>query len=185
MAEITVTRKIIMNNKNAEGVWETLYPQTIAEQVITNADQRFVSDVKIAEWDAKASKAVATTSTDGLLSAADKTIIDGLTTRFDTTLQSAKTYADDAVAALVDSAPEAMNTLRELSEAITAHEDEYQGLLTVVGNKANATDVQTTVDGLNAAIALKANAADVKPTVVSQEEPVDIPNGGMWFQELV
>lgn len=185
MAEITVKRKIIMNNKNAEGVWETLYPQTIAEQIITDANHRFTTDVKIAEWDAKASNAVATTTTDGLLSAADKVIIDGLTTRFDTTLQSAKTYADEAVTALVDSAPEAMNTLRELAQAITDHEDAYQGLLTVVGGKANADDVQTKVDQLNTAIALKANAADVKPTVISQQEPVDIPNGGMWFQELV
>lgn len=185
MAEVVLTRKIVMQNKNSEGDWETLYPQTLAEQIITDANHRLVTDAKIAEWDAKASTSVATNASDGLMSSNDKTIIDGLTDRFATTLQGAKDYADTAVNALIDAAPEALNTLRELAEAITAHEDEYQGLLTVVGSKANATDVQNDFDAVNAALATKANAADVKPTVISPDEPTELPNGGIWYQELV
>ena len=40
-------------------------------------------------------------------------------------LQAAKDYADQEIAALVDSAPEALNTLRELAEAIDANKDVY------------------------------------------------------------
>ncbi|HDW7940009.1 TPA: phage tail protein, partial [Staphylococcus aureus] len=36
----------------------------------------------------------------------------------DTTLNDSKTYTDSKIAELVDSAPESMNTLRELAEAI-------------------------------------------------------------------
>ena len=41
------------------------------------------------------------------------------------TLQAAKDYADQEIAELVDSAPEALDTLRELAEAIGAHQDVY------------------------------------------------------------
>ena len=40
-------------------------------------------------------------------------------------LQAAKDYADQEIAALVDSAPEALDTLRELAEAINANKDIY------------------------------------------------------------
>ena len=40
-------------------------------------------------------------------------------------LADAKKHADDAITALVDSAPEAMNTLKELAEAIGANKDVY------------------------------------------------------------
>lgn len=41
------------------------------------------------------------------------------------TLQAAKDYADQEIADLVDSAPDALDTLRELAEAIGAHQDVY------------------------------------------------------------
>jgi chromosome segregation ATPase len=41
------------------------------------------------------------------------------------TLQAAKEYADQEIADLVDSAPETLDTLRELAEAIGAHQDVY------------------------------------------------------------
>lgn len=43
----------------------------------------------------------------------------------ETTLQSAKEYADQAITALVDSAPDAMNTLNELATAINANKGVY------------------------------------------------------------
>ena len=42
-----------------------------------------------------------------------------------TNLQAAKDYADQKITALVDSAPEAMNTLNELAEAIKGNKDVY------------------------------------------------------------
>ena len=41
--------------------------------------------------------------------------------------KDAKDYADEKIAALVDSAPEAMNTLNELAKAISDHGDVYEG----------------------------------------------------------
>ena len=54
-------------------------------------------------------------------------------------LVDAKAYTDQEVAALVDSAPEAMNTLNELAEAIKAHGTEYEAYVaTVAANIATA-----------------------------------------------
>ena len=44
-------------------------------------------------------------------------------------LANAKKYADDAVTALVDSAPDAMNTLNELAEAINANKGVYDAYI--------------------------------------------------------
>ena len=41
-------------------------------------------------------------------------------------LEDAQKYADDAITALVDSAPDAMNTLKELADAIKGNEDIYK-----------------------------------------------------------
>jgi hypothetical protein len=46
---------------------------------------------------------------------------------------------DEKVADLVNSAPEALNTLGELATALQNHEDAYDSLLEVVGKKADAT----------------------------------------------
>ena len=69
-------------------------------------------------------------------------------------LNDAKAHADKAVADLVDSAPETLNTLKELADALTEHEDEYESLLEVVGSKANAADVynKTEVDGIKTSL---------------------------------
>lgn len=50
------------------------------------------------------------------------------------------------IADLVDSAPEALDTLGELSEAIKQHEDAYDALLEVVGNKADKSEVNNIIN---------------------------------------
>ena len=69
-------------------------------------------------------------------------------------LADAKAHADKAVADLVNGAPEALDTLKELADAMTAHEDAYDSLLEVVGGKANSADVytKTDVDGIKSAL---------------------------------
>lgn len=54
-----------------------------------------------------------------------------------------KDYVDTSIANLVDSAPEALNTLGELATALESHEGAYDALLEVVGNKADKDDVFT------------------------------------------
>ena len=48
---------------------------------------------------------------------------------------------DTKIADLVDGAPEALDTLKELGDALNAHEDAYNSLLEVVGNKADTNHV--------------------------------------------
>lgn len=64
-------------------------------------------------------------------------------------LSEAKGYTDTKVAELVNSAPEALDTLGELATALNNHEDAYDALLETVGSKANSADVYTKgeVDG--------------------------------------
>ena len=62
-------------------------------------------------------------------------------------LASAKSYADTAIANLVNSAPETLDTLGELATAIQAHESEYDALLQTVGSKAKKTTQTATVLG--------------------------------------
>ncbi len=52
------------------------------------------------------------------------------------------------IANLVNSAPETLDTLGELAAAINNHEDSYDALLEVVGNKANKTEIPTKVSQL-------------------------------------
>ena len=52
-------------------------------------------------------------------------------------LEDAKKYADQQITALVDSAPEAMDTLRELAEEITNHQDVYDAYVAEVAEMLN------------------------------------------------
>ena len=63
--------------------------------------------------------------------------LDGVTSNLQTQINNAKAYTDTQIAALVNSAPEALNTLGELATALETHEDAYDALLTTVGNKVD------------------------------------------------
>lgn len=75
---------------------------------------------------------------DGLQSALDAK---ASTTSVETALTTAKAYTDTAVASLVDSAPETLNTLGELAEALQENEDVTDALNTAIGTKANDSEV--------------------------------------------
>ena len=60
----------------------------------------------------------------------------------DFTGYATETYVDNKVADLVNSAPEALNTLGELATALANHEDAYDALLETVGSKATAEDLE-------------------------------------------
>jgi hypothetical protein len=106
---------------------------------------------------------------------ADTTNIHGIA---DTSALATKTYADNAastaVAAVVNSAPEALNTLKELADALTADESAAATLSTLVGTKAPiASPTFTgTVSGITKAmVGLSSvdNTADTaKPVSTSQ-----------------
>ena len=54
-----------------------------------------------------------------------------------------KAYADTQIANLVNSAPETMDTLKEVADAITENKDVITALNSAIGNKANASDLTT------------------------------------------
>lgn len=51
-----------------------------------------------------------------------------------------KAYTDTQIANLVDSAPDTMNTLKELSDAISEHQDVTDALNAAIGNKVDKVD---------------------------------------------
>lgn len=55
-----------------------------------------------------------------------------------------KQYVDEAIAALVADAPEALDTLKELADAITENESVVEAINTAIGNKADKTAVTYT-----------------------------------------
>ena len=67
----------------------------------------------------------------------------------DLTGYATEQYVDKKVADLVDSAPEALNTLGELAEAMGEHEDAYDALLETVGQKATREEVKDLEKALN------------------------------------
>lgn len=56
-------------------------------------------------------------------------------------LTDAKSYADKKVAALVNGAPETMDTLKEVSDALDANKNVVDALNAAIGNKANQSDL--------------------------------------------
>ncbi|PHJ49811.1 tail protein, partial [Staphylococcus aureus] len=66
----------------------------------------------------------------------------------DTTLNDSKTYTDSKIAELVDSAPESMNTLRELAEAIQ-NNSISESVLQQIGSKVSAEDFEEFKQTLN------------------------------------
>ena len=60
--------------------------------------------------------------------------INTLNTAISTAQTAAQTYADNKITALVDSAPDAMNTLNELATAITNNKSTYDAYVTTVNN---------------------------------------------------
>ena len=61
----------------------------------------------------------------------------------DRILSQAKVYTDNKIYNLVGAAPEELDTLRELADAIKENENVFDALETTVGNKANKDDVYT------------------------------------------
>ena len=84
-------------------------------------------------------------------------------TTWNNTLRDAKTYTDTKIGELIDSAPETMDTLKEVADAIAAHQDITDALNSAIGNKADGTNgVANNASKLNGqAASYYAKAADL------------------------
>ena len=79
--------------------------------------------------------------------AATKKYVDDAVANIDTpevdfTDYATKTYVNNKVADLINSAPEALDTLGELAIALEVHEDAYDALLQTVGSKATKQELE-------------------------------------------
>ena len=61
----------------------------------------------------------------------------------DTALSSAKSYTDTKISNLINGAPETMDTLKEVSDAISEHESVVEALNAAIGNKAENSALQS------------------------------------------
>lgn len=76
-------------------------------------------------------------------------LADGLSAR--PTIAEMNAAISDAITDLIDGAPEALNTLKELADAIAENDDVMDALTSAIGNKADASTVnslQATVNAL-------------------------------------
>jgi len=82
------------------------------------------------------------------------------TTKADNALTAANLYTDGAVSALVDSAPELLDTLNELALALGDSPDTITNLATLVGTKADTSYVNSEISDLDTAAQGYANTAE-------------------------
>lgn len=78
-------------------------------------------------------------------------------------LAQAKTFTEAQIANLVGTAPETLDTLQEIADAINTTDGALEGLLTVVGTKADKTALETT-DG---------NVATLTQTVADNKQAIE------------
>lgn len=153
-----------------------VHPDTHPAGMITSdANHRFVTDDKIVAWDNSLS--------------ASKTYADGM-------YRQATAYADKKVADLIGGAPESLDTLKEVADAIKENESVMDALDAAVGKKANQSELDTHVDNnvihitapehdkLNNALV---NTGDASDTTVSftQESTRIKPSAGEKLSGIV
>lgn len=86
----------------------------------------------------------------------------------DTKIAGAKSYADEAVARLVGSAPETLDTLEEVSKAIQDNETVVDALNAAIGSKADKSELGTKQDKLTAG-----DGIDIKDNIISADNNVE------------
>ena len=117
--------KLVYSNNGMSGVSDVKG----ALDTLSNVNVQMVADIQALE-DAIGEAAAGDVSATGL----HKVIADADAV----VLAAAKQDAADQIAALVDSAPDAMNTLKELADAIGAHQTVYEGYVQTVNGQVAA-----------------------------------------------
>jgi len=100
----------------------------------------------LTDLDDLASKDVATTSSNGLMSSTDKQNLDNLVSN--TAGYQTESQVDAKIAALVDSAPETLDTLNELAAALGDDPSFITTITNQIANKADNTVATTSTNGL-------------------------------------
>ncbi|NDO19440.1 hypothetical protein FMM68_07190 [Lachnospiraceae bacterium MD329] len=97
--------------------------------------------------------------------------------------QDAKSYTDTKVASLVNGAPETLDTLKEVADAIKVNENVVAALNSAIGDKANKSDVENLLNNkadkidVNAALSNKLNTnGNASDTIIEFTEPATREN---------
>ena len=97
--------------------------------------------------------------------------------------QDAKSYTDTKVASLVNGAPETLDTLEEVADAIKENENVVAALNSAIGDKANKSDVENLLNNkadkidVNAALSNKLNTnGNASDTIIEFTEPATREN---------
>lgn len=132
----TVAQKAILRAK-LSGVLTDLMLKTIAEQVYL--DDTVTLAAKLSELISALNGKASSTHSHGQ---ADVTGLQDALTERPTTIEM-NTAISNAIAELVNDAPETYNTLKEISDYISEHQDVANALTEAVGNKADKSTVET------------------------------------------
>jgi membrane protein involved in colicin uptake len=96
---------------------------------------------------------------------------------------AANLYTDGAVSALVDSAPELLNTLNELAEALGDSPDTITNLTTLVGTKADTSYVNSEISDLDTAAQGYASAAQTAAEATASADATSKANAAQTAAE--
>lgn len=92
-------------------------------------------------------------------------------------VNTAKNYTDTKVAELIDSAPETLDTFKEIADALKEDQDVLDTLNSAIGNKADKTALATTNAKVGALETDNAtNKADIKELQENKADADDIPS---------
>jgi hypothetical protein len=137
-----------------------------------------------AEADAiSTASADATSKANAAQAAAEATASSDATSKANAALASANTYTDGAVSALVDSAPELLNTLNELAEALGDSPDTITNLATLVGTKADTSYVDAEISDLDTAAQGYASAAQAAAETTASADATSKANAAQSAAE--
>ena len=128
------TTKLTLNGENA--ATEAYVDEAIANIDIPEAD---LTGYATEQWVENKNYLTEHQDISGKSDIGHKHILEDIT---DLPNYATETYVDNKVADLVNSAPEALDTLGELATALENHEDAYDALLEIVGDKATKTELE-------------------------------------------
>ncbi len=153
-----------------------------AAEATASADATSKANAAQAAAEATAS-ADATSKANAAQAAAEATAASDATSKANAALASANTYTDGAVSALVDSAPELLNTLNELAEALGDSPDTITNLTTLVGTKADTSYVDTEISDLDTAAQGYASAAQTAAEATASADATSKANAAQAAAE--
>lgn len=108
----------------------------------------------------------------------DSTYVNALANDFDPSAYALKTYVDtqvdSAISAILDGAPNALDTLNELAAALGDDSNFAGTITTLVGTKADKTAVDSDISDINTSIATKIATSDVISYINTHGDSIDL-----------